>query len=490
MEITGGDRNMRYVSIDELEIGMRLAHNLYDSLGRTLVGSGSVITEAYMEKLKTYSLVGVYIEDEMSNDIDVSDVFSPEVRQESLECVSNVDIDGCYNVANKIVDEILSRNINSLDLADLSLYDDNTYAHSTNVAIFSSVIGMGLGMSEEEIIQLVIAALLHDLGKLMIPHEILNKPGRLTQEEYQVMKSHAELSYKLIKDRIDISDEVKDAVRHHHENVDGSGYPDGIVGVEHSLYTKIIHVADVYDALISKRPYKKPYFPYEAAEYLMGGCGIMFDYKIVETMLRFIPLFLKGTKVRTSDGREGLIYKNTGIHNLRPIIKLTDGTFLDLTDSTNLSITVVSAEEDRVSMQKLEEERHEMTKPVKKKHIVIVDDMKTNLQTLKTILEDLYDITLLKSGEQLIKYMVHNEYPDLIIMDIDMPGMNGVETVKHINQMTNQTVPILFVTVVCDRETVLMCRKMNAAGYILRPYKPVFVKSEIKRILTGRSDIE
>lgn len=115
----------------------------------------------------------------------------------------------------------------SLDLTDLRSYDDYTYAHSVNVAVYCGVIGMGMGMSEVELGHLVTAALLHDLGKLQIPDEILNKPGRLTQEEYLIMKSHATLSYQIISERWDISAHIKEAVLHHHENVDGSGYPDG-----------------------------------------------------------------------------------------------------------------------------------------------------------------------------------------------------------------------------------------------------------------------
>lgn len=174
----------------------------------------------------------------------------------------------------------MERGTVSLDMTDLRTYDDYTYAHSVNVAVICCVIGVGMELSESELTQLATAALLHDLGKLSIPPEILNKPGRLTQEEYQIMKSHATLSYELIRERWDIPANVKTAVLYHHENVDGSGYPQGIDASQQSLFIRILHVADVYDALVSKRPYKEPYSPYEASEYLMGACGIMFDKKL------------------------------------------------------------------------------------------------------------------------------------------------------------------------------------------------------------------
>lgn len=482
---------MRYVSLKDARPGMRLANDLYDSFGRTLIGSDGILTETYIEKLVNYGFDGVYIADEISEDIDIESVISPQLRTEGLACIRKQDIDGCKNMAKRMVEQIMSKSTLSLDMTDLRSYDDYTYAHSVNVAVISGVMGMGLKLGEEDLQQLVAAALLHDMGKLSIPSEILNKPGRLTKEEYQIMKSHAELSYELISERLDFSSNVKTAVRFHHENMDGSGYPLGLEGTDLSLFTRILHVADVYDALTSKRPYKKPYSPYEASEYLMGGGGIMFDKNVVETLIEFVPLHPKGTEVTLSDGRVGIIYENAGFHNLRPVVKLFDGTLLDLTVSGNLCLTIISSVgAENASPEKLEKERKEMTRPLVRQRIVAVDDMKTNLHMLRGILEDTYEVTLLKSGKQALLYLQKNPYPDMILMDIDMPEMNGIETAKEIQKMTKETVPILFVTAICDKETVRLCRELHAAGYILRPYKPVYIKSEINRILTGRSEIE
>lgn len=482
---------MRYVALRDAKPGMRLAYDLYDSFGRTLVGCNCELTAHYIEKLYEYGFDGIYIDDEISRDINVESVISPQLRAEGLICVRGGDIDGCKEVAKHMVEDVLERGILSLDMTDLRGYDDYTYAHSVNVATVCCVIGIGMEMSEEDLTNLVTAALLHDLGKLHIPGEILNKPGRLTQEEYQIMKSHATLSYEIISERWDLSAQIKTAVLFHHENVDGSGYPQGLEGAEQTLFTKILHVADVYDALVSKRPYKKPYSPYEASEYLMGGCGILFERNVVEVLLKYVPLYPKGTEVILSDGRCGIIYENSGMHNLRPIVRLMDGRMVDLLNAENMDLTLaVPMEEQEVSPENAERERNEMIKPLERFRILAVDDMKTNLQMLRDILENIYDMTLVKSGRQALMYMEKNPWPDLVLMDIDMPEMNGIEAAKKIQEMTNKEVPILFVTALCDRETVMMCREMDAAGYIVRPYKPVYIKSEIKRILTGRSEIE
>lgn len=482
---------MRYVSLEEARPGMELAYELYDSFGRTLIGTDCVLTEVYIEKLHDYGFDGIYIEDELSKDIVVESVISPQLRLEGQSCVRRCDIDGCKRVAMRMVEEILEKGNLSLDMTDLRTYDDYTYAHSVNVAVLSGVIGIGLKLSEDDLQHLVSAALLHDTGKLSIPPEILNKPGRLTKEEYRIMKTHADISYQLISERLDFPATVKTAVRFHHENEDGSGYPLGLDGSELSLFAKILHVADVYDALTSKRPYKEPYAPSEACEYLMGGCGIMFDQHIVETLLQFVPLYPKGTEVTLSDGRIGIIYENSGFHNLRPIVKLFDGTLLDLEVIENLNLTITaSAGGQNAFPEVVERERKTMTGPIKRYRIAAVDDMKTNLHLLQEILQDYYDVTLLKSGRQALLYLEKNEYPDLILMDIDMPEMDGIETAREIQKRTGGTVPILFVTALCDKQTVQMCRDLHAAGYILRPYKPVYIKSEISRIISGRSEIE
>ncbi len=482
---------MRYVKLEDTRPGMQLAYGLYDSSGRTLVSQNALLTQNYIDKLKEYGFGGVYITDELSKDIHVEATITPALRTEGLMCVRESNIDKCQKIASKIVEEILTRGKLTLDLTDLRSFDDYTYAHSVNVAVISCVIGFGLKLNEENLQDLVTAALLHDLGKLSIPQEILNKPGRLTQEEYQIMKSHPLLSYEMIKERWDLSAQIKIAVLYHHENVDGSGYPEGLEGIEQTLFTRILHVADVYDALVSRRPYKEPYSPYEASEYLMGGSGIMFDRHVVATLLKYVPLYPKGKQISLSDGRIGIIMDNSDYHNLRPVVKLMDGTVLDLAERENYNITVKKAVgEEFGENRESEEARKKMIQPFKRYKLVVVDDMKTNLEALRGILEHLYDVILLKSGRQALLYLEKNEYPDLILMDIDMPEMDGVETARKIKEMTKDRIPILFVTALSDKETVMMCRRINAAGYILRPYNPVFVKSEIKRILTGRSDSE
>lgn len=359
---------MRYVPLKDAKEGMRLAQDMYDSMGRTLIGVNARVTKYYLEKLKTYGFDGIYIQDEISKGIEIEPIISPQLRQEGIVCIKNQDIDGCQKIAKQMVDEILGKGTITLDMTDLRSYDDYTYAHSVNVAVISCIIGIGFEMPADKLIQLVSAALLHDVGKTSISSEIINKPGRLTPEEFQEIKKHPSLSYELIRQRWDISARVKNAVLFHHENVDGSGYPRGITEEEQTLMTKILHVADAYDALTAKCPYKDPYSPCEASEYMMGGCGTLFDTEAAIKLLECVPLYPKGTDVILSDGRRGIIYDNSGMFNMRPLVKLYEsGEIIDLTSNENLNIVVFGANnrEKNVS-ESYENERLKMLEEVKK----------------------------------------------------------------------------------------------------------------------------
>ena len=207
-------------------------------------------------------------------------------------------------------------------------------------------------------------------------------------------------------------------------------------------------------------------------------------------LLKHVPLYPKGTEMIMSDGRHCIIVENSGFHNLRPIIRLMDGTTIDLTEKDYLNITLVAAASADSFSRESEEERNVMIQAYKRYKVMVVDDMMTNLQMARGILEYFYDLTLLKNGNQALKYLEKNEPVDAIVMDVDMPGLDGVETARRIREQLHLEIPILFVTALNDSETVKRCREVGASGYIVRPFQPTFIKSELKRIITGRGDAE
>ncbi len=475
---------MRYLTIEQTQPGMILAQAIYDSSGRTLIGSKRVLTEHYIERLRELGFPGIYVEDELSEGIEVENAIPTELRISGMEAIKRGDIEECLRIARAIVEEIMSQEYLSLDLLDLRSYDDHTYAHSVNVAVLCGVMGMGMNFSRKDLESVVLAALLHDLGKLAIPGEILNKRGRLTPEEFEVMKTHSTISYELIKERWDLSDEVKEAVRLHHENVDGSGYPEGVSGNRQSTFTKMLRVADVFDALISKRPYKNPYSPYEACEYLMGGCGILFDWNCVNTLMKCVPMYPKGTEVALSNGKQGLIYDNGGIHNMRPIIKLTDGTLFDLSLRENLNIAVIPPDHESLSNPEKDEGDH-FPWLMTMESIFVVEVGEEDCESLHEIFDGKYALHFL-SSEELDKELLEGNWPALVIVDGDMPGAEGLQIAQQTTEITNRVTPVMAISKLDDDEMCMEIKKLRIAGHITRPFNTVYIRSEVERIINGK----
>lgn len=333
---------MRYINIEKVESGMVLAKEVFDDDGRVLLAANTILTKEYIIRLSIRGYQGVYIEDELSRGIQIDEVISIELRNEGAKAVKEGNIDSLKSIAKNIVSQLLEKDKSiSLDIKDLRTYDNYTYKHSVNVAVISTIIGIYLSYDEESLYELCLAALMHDIGKTKIDPGIINKPGRLSMMEYRIVQEHARYSYDILDENCLISARTKLAVLHHHENEDGTGYPDRLVGDEIPPYAKIIHVADVYDALTSKRPYKKPYALSEAIEYLMGGSNVLFDRNAVEAFLEAVPVYAKGIDVVMTNGERAIVVSNTS-NPLRPIVRLVDsGKDIDLSnDKDYISVTI------------------------------------------------------------------------------------------------------------------------------------------------------
>jgi len=185
------------------------------------------------------------------------------------------------------------------------------------------------------------AALLHDIGKISITLDILNKPGKLTEEEMAVMKTHPTNGYQFLLQYSQLADDVKQGVLHHHERNDGSGYPEGLVENQISYYGKIIAIADIYDAMTTDRVYRKKLTPFQVAETLVEEMYQKLDPELCLIFLDNIGNSLLNSIVSLSNGQRGeVVYlHNTPI--IRPIIRLMDGTLLDLDKNRGIRILEV-----------------------------------------------------------------------------------------------------------------------------------------------------
>lgn len=467
---------------------MVLAKGVYDSFGRMLLAKGNTLTEEYIYKLRERGYTGFYIEDEYSEGIEVEETISVELRNRSVEALRRNDIDASLEAAKDIVSQILANGTVSLDMVDLRTFDDYTYRHSVNVAVLSTVIGMGMNLNRQHLNELCTAAIFHDLGKIMIAPRILNKPGRFTKEEFKIVKEHPRLSVMLLKDRAQVPEDSMSGILFHHENEDGSGYPEGLKGEETNIYAKIIHVADVYDALVSKRPYKDPYTPSEAIEYLMGGCHILFNEKVVNSFLKCVPIYPKGTTITLSDGREGIVFENTS-NPTRPRIRLRTGDIIDLGDVTkNLNVTInpTSTVETDYSneMAALSSEEEDGRRTV-----LAVDNDIMNLQLVRGALERDYHVVMAKDNTEALDYLADNERPALILMSVLLDGTNGIDTIKQIQEKYDMSIPVIFLTELSDRDTIEQCLAVHAADYIVKPFRPLYILERVRAVIEGNDII-
>ncbi len=343
---------MRYVPTEKLELGMLLSLPVYDDRGRILINSYNELSEKYMQRIKGLGLQGVYIEDEVSSDLVIKDNITGELRTKAIKALKNQDIDSCIVLSKEIVNQLLRNSSWDYGLVDIRSFDEYIYRHSVQVAILATLIGVGMGLRERELENLCLAGMLSDIGLMRVGEELQSKEKSLSNVDYANIKVHPLVSLHMIKERDDIMMTTRMGILQHHENVDGSGYPNGKEGDKIHKFAKILHVADTYDALISKRPFRKCYTYPEAVEYLLGGCNVQFEKEIVLHFVKSIPVYPKGYPVSLSDGREGFVLRNRKGYPLRPVVRLFDGEEMDLSEvGKNRNITICSVMESEERFQ-------------------------------------------------------------------------------------------------------------------------------------------
>jgi putative nucleotidyltransferase with HDIG domain len=228
--------------------------------------------------------------------------------------------------AAPLVEEInqsITRNPEAfLNLARLKTKDDYTYMHSIAVCALMIALGKQLGLTSAELKNAGLAGLLHDVGKMLIPDEVLNKPGKLTDEEFEIVKQHPRKGWEILHGSADITDTALDVCLHHHERVDGTGYPERISGDLLTLFARMGAVCDVYDALTSDRCYKHGWEPAETIRKMAEWRNGHFDERIFQAFVKTIGIYPSGTLVRLKSGRLAIVIEQSDKSLLTPIVKV------------------------------------------------------------------------------------------------------------------------------------------------------------------------
>lgn len=340
------------------------------------------IQELYIDTDKGYDFGGAPTEDEVKQEIqtEINRIVEPEkissntvsvkeeivrakeIRNKAKETVHNIMEDVRFGrqirteevgqVVDNMIDSIFRNQDALISLLRIKEKDEYTYMHSVSVGVLMISLGKHLGFDMEALKEVGIGAMLHDVGKMIVPQVILDKEGKLTENEFEIMKKHAEFSKKLLEQANYISDTAISMAAQHHERMDGSGYPLGLKGDEIPYYSRAVAIADVYDAMTSKRCYHDNFLPTDVLKKMYEWSSYQFDRTLVEQFICCVGIYPVGTLVRLKSGLIGVVLENGEKSLLQPVVRIVyntkNGSFVRLPYDIDLAQLSSRNGEDRI----------------------------------------------------------------------------------------------------------------------------------------------
>lgn len=361
----------KYVRTCSLEENTIIDQAIVDRAGRVLIARKTVLNGFHIQALVKMGIMGIYIsegeeDDEETLQMEISEEVQEKIETQTVQDRTKVNLsesvkarvaegiqylyndtksqqftDVTKNITNDLMKAINDNDAIAVDISALKISDEYTFKHSVDVATMAMIVGKKHGLSDKEVYEIGISGLLHDVGKSKIPNFILNKAGKLTDEEFEMIKQHTLFGYEILKEKDDLSNSIKLGVLQHHEKINGRGYPMLVDESKINLFAKIISVADIYDALVTERPYKKPFTPRDAVEMIMSMTSEL-DINVMRSFLESVILYPVGTVVELSIGEKAKVIENNPNYVLRPkLIGLTSGNTYDLSEISNASIIIM-----------------------------------------------------------------------------------------------------------------------------------------------------
>jgi HD-GYP domain-containing protein (c-di-GMP phosphodiesterase class II) len=327
------DEHMRKLAIAELKPGMKLAKTIYrNDDGRILLSAESELKAWHIQRLAEYSCESVVVYDP---DIESEEELALKpIKDETREKVVNllklsvkqIKNEGTFEsqdlieIVQRIVEVIIADSHVVYHVLAIRNHDKYTYSHSVNVCVIAILIGIVMGYDRNSLEILGIGAMLHDIGKIRITTQILNKAQQLEPCEYDMMKKHTLEGYELLKESIHISFLPAHVALQHHEREDGSGYPKGLIGKDIHQFAKIVAVADVFDAMTSDRVYKQAAPAYLAYQEMVDQVGVKYQRTVLEALTKVICPYPKGSIWELSNGDRVIVTTVTRLECLAKIL--------------------------------------------------------------------------------------------------------------------------------------------------------------------------
>lgn len=331
---------MRMIALHRCAPGMRLAKSIFSVDGRVLLAKDMVLTESLIRKLERVGISYLYIQDPLLEDLKDEPTIPDELTlravanirrlfQEQAQAMQNfIAWNKFYcefeDIFESTYREILRNQQTMLCLNQIFTYDAYLYKHCFHVGVYAMVIAVRQGYPKDKVREIALGSFLHDIGKLCIPRDIINKQGPLTPEEYEEVKRHTIYGYDILRQNISFPLLSAHIALQHHERLDGSGYPRKLKGNEIHDYAKMVGIVDVYDAMTSKRPYRDAVLPSEAMEMLYAGSGTQFDTRYLTLFRNSIVLYPVGLTVTLNTGEKGVVVDNNTSAPQRPVVRIVE----------------------------------------------------------------------------------------------------------------------------------------------------------------------
>lgn len=355
------DREIKRVPISEITPGMITAQDIYSRTDQLILNKDTVLGADSIAKLMFYAVGGVWVYAKTGQEL-TEDAYTETLRKstdfiqfkavydDTVEAVkgtfeqialgtAKLDPEQMFGEVKGMIGDARSNAHIFNMLHCIRNYDDHVFMHSVNVALICNVFGDWMHLDDDDKQVLTLAGLLHDAGKLLIPPRILNKPGKLTDEEYDIAKMHAESGYELLKNT-DLDERIKLAALDHHERYDGTGYPAGKAGNEIDMVSSIVGIADVYDAMTSKRLYRVAICPFDVIRIFEQEGMHQFNPQYLLPLLgKLAETYIHHT-VRLSDGSRGEVIMINPFALASPVVRV-DNTFIDLAKRRDIKIDAV-----------------------------------------------------------------------------------------------------------------------------------------------------
>ncbi len=375
---------MRQIPITALTPGMVTAEDIVSYDNETIVPKGIILTENIISRLEGYSIYYAQIEDNLvvdlstpmanfallNQDAAIANLYEADQSvdtlarrqfqrffQEFSQCAEHYKnnlMNALYRNepfrANELLKEALA--LLRQDKQDISLFDmllnmhnieDSVYDHCIDVALISNVLARWLHFSEADQMMATACGLFHDVGKFMLPAGVLRKPGKLTPDEFEIIKTHTTEGFHLLGRYSNIPEPVKNAALMHHEKCDGSGYPYGLKGDEIDRFSKIVTIADIFDAMTSERVYRAAMCPFSVIKYFEDDGIQKYEIKYILTFLENVSNSYLNHRVTLSNGMEGnVIFINPNNYS-KPVVRTENDEIIDLQQSYYNSILQLSS---------------------------------------------------------------------------------------------------------------------------------------------------